>query len=333
MNNTEEQILKNIENFYNNYKIFSYSSLSRFIESPFNFFQNFVIENKREYTVSGREGSLIHCLLLDPEELNNKFIVSTEDVPSEGPKKIIDRLYSEYYLINNIEDIGLFKEILLDLLRQENLYQSLKTDDQRLEKLLTPKNLNYWNFLISRDNKHAITTQMLEDAKNVVSIVVENQDIINKLGYIESNTTEYFNEYHINCPYNAEFGLYGVIDNLVIHHDDKVIRINDIKTTTKPLKDFQYSINTYKYWLQAAIYKKLVESQIKNGYFPDYKIEFSFIVIDNYVQTGIIKIGDETMDEYTRKTEVILNDLEAHLKLKNFRAPLDFLKNNSEITI
>ena len=48
------------------------------------------------------------------------------------------------------------------------------------------------------------------------------------------------------------------IDYYKINHSTKMVTICDLKTTSKTIADFKETVDFYNYWLQAAIYSKLV---------------------------------------------------------------------------
>ena len=75
---------------------------------------------------------------------------------------------------------------------------------------------------------------------------------------------------------------------------NKTVRINDLKTTSKDITRFKESIELYNYNIQAAMYYKLVSGlpQVQEN---EYKIEFRFIVVDPYMQVKSFKVSNETM--------------------------------------
>jgi hypothetical protein len=62
--------------------------------------------------------------------------------------------------------------------------------------------------------------------------------------------------------------------------------------------------------------------------YADYKFEFRFIVIDNYLQIAPIRVSNETLKEWVKKTQALLDQAHYHFDNKNFDLPYEFLIND-----
>jgi hypothetical protein len=182
---------------------------------------------------------------------------------------VLDRLH-EFYLCLTEDDTLYGKEILedfanpiLDILTDENLFQSLKTDAQRLEKIITPKNAMYWHFLKSSPGKTIIDQEQYDYANKMVAKITSNSHILELMGFFAdsmSSVTKWNEQYaRAHVMGITSFKIHGVIDNMVIDHENKEIRVNDLKKTSKSLSNFEESIDYYNYWMQAAMYVKLAK--------------------------------------------------------------------------
>ena len=69
----------------------------------------------------------------------------------DNARKVIDKVYA-LSCQGGCESLSLseHEETIIDVLREINLHQSLKTDQQRVEKILTAENINYYEFLKSK---------------------------------------------------------------------------------------------------------------------------------------------------------------------------------------
>ena len=79
-----------------------------------------------------------------------------------------------------------------------------------------------------------------------------------------------------------KFGFKGILDNVVMDYNTKTLFINDLKTTGKAIQDFPDSVQYYKYWIQAVMYKQLSLGKYLKD-LPDWaewNIVITFIVID-----------------------------------------------------
>jgi hypothetical protein len=330
------------EEFFSQAFLMSYSGLNKLAYSPGAFYQHYILKQKSDpIEKSMIEGKAIHCLLLTPDIFEEQFIIMPEDIPSDNPKRVLDRVYEHvtnvYTDFHSDMEIGEviahsgFRNSIIDILVDENLYQTLKTDEQRLDKMLTERNLSYFIYLLRSGDRIVIDQQTYDFASRAVQSCKENEHLKMQLGmdhyFVPGNV---HNELPLaSFPDKYRFGLKGIIDNLVIDHESKVIRINDVKKSSKPLSSFHESIDYYKYWIQAAIYKQLVENQ-KDGFLAvPYPVEFRFVVIDPYMQVGIIKISDDTMQRWEEQTHDLLMVAQGHFDSRNFSLPLNFLTSEN----
>ena len=156
-----------LDNFYKKEFNFSYSSINKLLFSPRMFYNHYVLKEKEDSTDSHLViGRVLHCLLLEPLNFDNQFAVMTSKIPSENNKKIIDNIFKNYLVNQNntltLEDYS--KDILTHLLTI-NLHQSLKTDQQRLDKILTDENNEYFEFLKLSLGKTVIDQIILDNCK------------------------------------------------------------------------------------------------------------------------------------------------------------------------
>jgi hypothetical protein len=142
--------------------------------------------------------------------------------------------------------------------------------------------------------------------------------------YRNSGGTVYSeHQIQIDLP-DYPFGLKGIIDNLVVDENNKTIVINDLKTTGKTVADFAETVEYYNYWLQAAIYKKLVIGKFAVD--GTWKVKFNFIVIDKYKQTYVFPVSDETMNKwYLTGLSNALAKAKYHYDKRDFSLPYDML--------
>lgn len=306
--------------FYNNPFQFSYSSLSKLLWNPITFYQMYVLNIREEKTDAHLvNGKVIHSLLLENHLFNDNYIVSPSNIPTDKHRVTVDRVFYHHSLLEDDlkrESLVDYKNAILDVMVDIGYWQNLKTDDQRLDKVLTPEAISYFNFLLSKGNKTLIDQTTYDYCLNAVEIIKSNPRIINLLGSEVSqfDNIEVLNEKLFVIPkykdYN--FGIKGIIDNLVINHEQKIIYINDLKTSGKDLKDFKESIEYWNYWLQAAMYHTIVEKVYDVFVQQGYKIEFRFIVIDKNYQCYDFYVSSQTMSEWLGKFEATLEISDWH---------------------
>lgn len=320
--------------FYKNKFYFSYSSMSKLMWSPAAFYQIYVLGNREERTESHLvNGKIIHALLLEEQKFNDNFIVSPSNLPTGNSRTVVDRVYAHYKeLVSNGDvrtDLSQFEDAVIDVLKDMNLHQALKTDQQRIDKIVTPENTNYWEFLKNKGNKTLIDQENYEFCKNAVDILKLDSNLCKLIG---CNTTDFdnrevLNEEFLQCEVtNLPFGLKGIVDNIVLDHDNKMIYINDIKTTSKELKEFSETIEFYGYWMQAAIYMTMVAVKYMNLIDAGYNVKFHFVVIDKMFQCYPFRVSEATMQGWFNRLSDTLEKAEWHYTNKDYTLPYEFAK-------
>ena len=329
----EESVAHLEDKFYQEKFYFSYSSISKLLYSPAVFYQMYVMGHKEIRTDKHLvEGSLIHNLLLEPEKFHQQFVVMPTAVPKDKAKELVERVFSmvapsmEDDLQIEFQDCDTY---ILDIMQQMNYFQALKTDAQRLEKVVTPETSTYFKFLSTKGNRDIIDEETLKYCQGSVDIIKQHPEVLELLGQnLELGSVrniEVFNEE----PMQAEltkfgFGLKGILDNLVIDHDNKVININDFKTSSKDLSSFKESVEYWNYWMQAVIYLLMVSHKHRDLIAAGYTVEFRFIVIDRFYNVYPFKVSEASAQEWLNRFDEILHKVNYHYESRRFSLPYEF---------
>ena len=318
--------------FYSKPFKFSYSSLNKLLRSPKLFYKEYILKDKEEaldsYLV---EGKLIHCLLLEDGSFNEKFILSPGKIPTygTGERTVVDKLFQKYKE-EKPESKSLLADFhaeIIEIMKEINLHQKLKTDQQRIEKIVTSQNESYFEFLKLKGDKIIIDSETLDTCSKAVEDIKSNKEIYELLGIGKETTDVYgvYNEmaHEMDLP-EYPFGLKGVIDNVVIDIEAKKIWINDIKTTRKNLIDFPESVEYYNYWLQAIIYKQLVVDLCRGFYDDSWTVEVRFVVIDVNNMVYPYLVSQETMSKWEEKASKAFSDAKYHYVHRSYDLPYEF---------
>lgn len=321
------------DKFYSQPFSFSYSGLSKLLYSPGLFYNHYILQEREERLDQHLiEGKVIHCMLLDNGSFNKQFIVSPSNLPSTNSKSVIDKLFYDKKVIEG--ELEEHDQLILEILRDINLHQSLKTDQQRLDKIITEDVKSYWGFLKQKGNKDLLDQETLDKCTKSVEILRNNKHVNELMGLTMSDfeLQEIFNEQPIETELkNMPFGLKGIVDNIKIDYAAKTVYINDLKTSSKTLSEFKESIEYYNYNLQAAIYSVLVSykfSVILNSF---WKIQFSFVVIDKYQQVGIFEVSQDTLIRWDEKLSNTLEIARAHYITRDYSKPAEFIAQGKVI--
>lgn len=338
VNTITTKIKSPMEQFYSKYFFFSYSSLNKLTNSALLFYNWYILKDRKDaYENHLVEGKVIHCLLLDKKMFDDNFVVMPGTIPGASNKKIAEAIYKLWKEEQPALGLPGFKDQILKWLVDNNLHQSLtndkdlskpdsKTGDvKRLEKVLTNETIEYFDYLKSSGNKNVIDKVTLERCEEAVAILKENKKVTEllMLGTHDFELLEVYNEKPLACQMQGyPFGLQGIVDNYVINHANKQVFINDLKTTGKSLNEFRDSLNYYKYWMQAAIYERLVKSHHPETH--DYEYKFHFVVIDKYNQVYPFPVNDETMLDWQSQLDETLNIAKYHYITKDYTLPYEF---------
>ena len=325
-----------LDNFYKKEFNFSYSSINKLLFSPRMFYNHYVLNQKEDSTDSHLViGRVLHCLLLEPLNFDNQFAVMTSKIPSKNNKKIIDNIFKNYLVNQNntltLEDYS--KDILTHLLTI-NLHQSLKTDQQRLDKILTDENNEYFEFLKLSLGKTVIDQIILDNCKKSLDVIKANNNVraLLQLDKIqEDDEIEVYNELIVSMSdKNLPFGFKGVLDNVVVDHNSKTIFINDLKTSGKSIQDFPESVDYYKYWIQGTIYVMLASEKFLKDK-QDWNVQLTFIVIDKYNQVYPYQVSSESLNKWKIDFEKIVTQIRWHYDNKQYDLPYDLALGNVKL--
>ena len=312
------------ENFYKKKFHFSYSGFNKLLFAPSAFYKHYIL-NQREDKMEQHliEGSLLHCLLLEEDKFHDKYVVSPVNLPGDSIKNVVDKVFVRALVTNNLHlSLEQNEFEILEVLKEINLYQSLKTDAQRVEKVVTDASISYYNFLASKGDKAVIDEDTLNKVKGYAEIVRSNDKITSLLNI---GGTYSQSEVPLVMDTQYDFGLRGFVDNINIDHDAKVIYINDLKTSGKLLQDFPETVDYYKYWLQAAVYCRLVRANYSLG---NYKIKFHFIVVDKLTQCYAFEVSTVTLNSWMDKLDEIMKIADYHYTNKKYDLPYEYEVGN-----
>ena len=329
--------------FYEQPFYFSYSSLSRLLMSPNIFYKEYVLQEK-EIRLGKHllNGTLIHFLLLEGNNFADHFIVTPEALPSDNCVLIAKEMYEVYKSrikenpALNLELVDFSDEIDL-MMTNVNYYQNIKDKDKRVAKVVEPKTEAYFEFLKSASTKDIIDSTMLDKATLAVERIKANEAICELLGMnrdADGNTFGVYNELPVQMESDEHpFGFKGIIDNMTIDVSKKQININDFKTSGKGLAEFSDTVEYWKYWLQATVYIKLAKEFFKDVIKddPSWRIDFRFIVFDNYDQLYAFPVTLDTLQIWELKFRKAIEGAEYHYTSKDFTLPYDFAVGNVKL--
>jgi hypothetical protein len=317
-----------LERFYSEKFYFSYSSINKLLFSPRLFYSHYILNQKEDSTDAHLiVGRALHCLLLEPDKFDEEFVMVPK-IPTDSNRVIIDHIFKTHYEPMNNDALSLedFPNELLGQMVVNNLYQSLKTDPQRLEKLLTDNNKEYFNFLKIREGKTVIDPAVKQQAESGLEALKAN-DRVKALLQLEPDKPvgiSVFNELMLKTELEKyPFGFKGILDNVVMDENTKTLFINDLKTTNKSIQTFPESVAYYRYDIQATMYVGLAyEKFLKDR--PDaneWTVVFTFIVIDKHNQVYPFQVSKETLVNWEEEFSYVVQQIDYHYLNRDFTLP------------
>lgn len=342
--------------FYQTPFAFSYSSLNKLLDAPSVFYKEYVLkECEDDDPLHLRQSSLTHCLLLEPERQEEKFIFSPDDLPGGKTADALHKIYEEYLTLDDKEKefttLEHLSDSILEVMKEINLYQNLTDDkkevkgvkltgdEKRVKKMLDDKNISYFNFLKTKGSRKLIDPDMYDISARCVENIKKDVSILRLLGYTqeqhENANIGIYNEIELTAPLEGfPFGIKGILDNLVIDLNTKTIYINDFKTTNKRLIDFPESVETWRYWIQVSIYYRLVKEFVKEGKIElddTWTVKIHFIVADKFNQVFAYPVSKKSFEEWNAKTEEVLKEAAFHYSERSYTLPFKFVTGNVEL--
>ena len=327
-----------LKQFYSSKFYFSYSGINKLLFSPSWFYNHYILKEKEDsvdsHLVNGR---VIHCLLLNPQDFDDEFIIIPGKMPGASNRAIVDEIF-KIHLESSDDSLTLdkYEASILSLLATINLHQSLKTDEARVKKILTPDNISYFEFLKSKEGKTLLDDKTYVYCKQCVDSIKENESITALLQLGESDL-EVYNEVKVSTDRvitgKFAFGFKGILDNIVIDKEKKILFINDLKTTGKPLIDFPESVEYYRYWLQATMYYNLAYYRYladKDDH-QEWSIQFTFVVVDKYNQVYPFQVTPKTMREWMERLDKVLLQVVYHYEKKDYTLPYELAVENLKL--
>lgn len=324
--------------FYEKPFNFSYSSLNKLLTAPAVFYKEYVLkEREDDFKKYLLEGILIHYLVLENQGFDDKFLVTPDNLPSANSIAVAEQVFEIYKQRNDDTlQLGDFVQEIDDILTAMDLHQNVKDQAKRIAKIVEPKTETYFEFLKKQKGRTIIDSGLLDLCTRRADLVKANPQMRELLGLdlvSDGKTYGVYNELEIEifAEEGKHFGYKGIIDNVVVDVKAKTIRINDFKTTSKNLTDFSEAVEYWNYWLQAAMYVKLVRNFLSNVNLDNWTVEFRFIVFDKYDQMYAFPVSIETMYQWEHRFTDVIKQAEYHYVSKDFTLPYNYALGNVQL--
>ena len=236
----------------------SNSSLSTFSYDPSYYHKVYItkeIQDKRE-SASLTLGSLVHCLLLEPEEVQNRYVISKlnpEDKPSGMMLDFVNAL-----LKAEIQD-----ELAIDVAYSKAGYKISK--DKVLENFNKPAVQTYYQEQLAAKGKTLVMQNEFDQAVQAANVARDNPQWVTILG-----THEWTVHYELEILMTFRGVLCkSKLDELRIRKvgDTLFVKYFDYKTDSqKPVHKYLETFEFWKTYRQMAFYYEAIHSYLAENY-------------------------------------------------------------------
>lgn len=293
----------------------SYSILARYEREGFNNLDKLF---DKVSTPSLTFGSAIDSIITGgEEEFNAKFIVADFPVIPDSIISIIKSLFEQfsdvYTSLESIPDTD-----IINTAATFN-YQNNWKPETRV-KVIKEKGISYYKLLYISQGKTIINTDTYNDILRTVAALKDSEST--RWYFAKDNPFDNIERlYQLKFKYtfnNVDYR--GMLDLVLVDHNNKRIIPVDLKTSSKPEWDFYKSFIEWSYSIQSRLYWRLLRANMdEDDYFKDFKlINYRFIVVNRKTLTPLVWEFTDTQAKGT----LIYGD---HLNIK-IRDPFDIGK-------
>jgi hypothetical protein len=262
---------KRTEREYRRLEIDSSSSLKLFCESREDYYKKFVAGTylEEEETRSSLIGSLVHTLILEPEEFDTKYYKGTGEPPKGIMGEFVELLYKHTIACTTEE--GVVTKDFLDIAKAAHSDSSYKIPiDKVLKKFVSSGAQRYYSQLRDTREKNlkVVSEYDMMLAEGITETLKMDDSIIGEV--INQETTDditVFNELKIDGFELYGLPLKGMLDKLIIDHKKKMVNIYDLKIVWEPYDFYNAYYIKRKAHIQAFVYWEMIKWWVKeNGY-------------------------------------------------------------------
>lgn len=302
--------------------------------------QQSLLVNQQKEKESFTFGSLVDCMAYTPDILDYRFFISTVPKPAEKAGDWIDAFLEleipPDFRLRNID------HLILQARKNVGYQMNWKDDTilNKFEEICFP----YLDVIAKAGDRNIITQDDYNKAESYIIRLTSNEFVGKYFRKIEKGIELQF---QVPCYYTIEnVPFKSLIDCLYIDHNNKTVTVVDLKTTSKPLNQFEHSFIDYRYYIQAALYQEAVRLSHAEVLVKGYKVHFStlFIVINEneapmiwecpQVMISTAWVGGIT--RYGRKIKGIHQLIEQykwHMENQIFDYPMSTYLNNGKKVI
>lgn len=335
---------KKTEAMYRAIEMNSSSSLKEFSMDKKKYHRRYVLGEKTEDkdTQAATTGRVVETLLLEPEEFDNRFHMSScAKAPTGLMLDFVNALYSHTASATN--EHGQITRNFEDIAKDAYVDSGFKIKfDAVLAKFAGSDAEVYYNELriVKAKGLTVVTTEDVTNAERIVTELKTNSTTAEIVNLINSARWEVFNQFQIEGYVVDDMQFKSMFDKLVIDHDNKTVQVYDLKCVWA-VENFYEEYYLYRRaYIQAYLYWTACNKIKEELDITEYHVEYpKFIVCDstNYMHPLIYTLNSDDLDdayngfEHKGRKYPGVKELIADLKWAIDKDVWNISKKNSEI--
>lgn len=270
-------------------------------------YKTFVMDKEggEEDTPSLANGKLVHLYVEDPEA----FVVSDIDRPSDMMAAWVEDVHESFVWKEahlTIDNIAL-SEVIKKM--KGDRYKTLKDEDKIVSKFFG--SIDYLKHLIRSNDKICMTTAQKKVVEGCIQSLHSNKlaerllfDAPEAFGATAVNEQAlYWKEKVALTGASITLQAKALLDRMTLDPLNKKGTLTDLKTTGKPIANFENSFEYYRYYRQMGWYRHAMRVEIDRLYGEGHSDSWNIDVYIVAVETGpmhetrVYKIGEKYLDK------------------------------------
>lgn len=318
-----------LESDYRAVKMDSSSSLKDFSQDRKKYYKKYIkgdrVEEKENHAAN--MGRIVETLLLEKEEFDNRFYMSTANsAPTGLMLEFVEALYR--FTKEATDEFGTVTREFEDIAKDAYVASGFKIKFEAvLGKFLNSEAETYYNEIrtVRTKNLTVVTAQDVTNAEKIVDELKSNPITAKVINLVNSSRYTVLNQLQVEGYEIDGLVLKSMLDKVIVDHDEKTILPIDLKCTWS-VENFYEEYYLYRRaYIQAYLYHNAIVSlttKEDSEYYGYTVYNLQFLVCDstNYMNPLIYTLSNEDMNdcyvgfEHKGKTYPGVKDIIADLK-------------------
>lgn len=274
----------------------SYSAVKKFLDDRQEYYQAYELRTKPidKSSADMKHGALVETYLWTEESFSEKFVEATHPKPVGHMGELVDELFR--LTKESLSPAGTITKAFNELL--EEAYAKVAFDGSGTQIKLKSKKLGdillgyegsdfqrYYDQMLQTPGKFLVDLKEISYAKKCVAQLREHWVTTQLVNLKSSGRYAVYHQLPVLYEY-LQTPFKSMLDMVVVDHQMKRILIYDLKTTFS-VEDFNFTYRKYRYYIQAYLYYRAIQSWAAQMGLEGYMVTpMKFIVADAKAQVA-----------------------------------------------